>query len=121
MGNEPDVFGAALAQGRVRNEGGKLRVMRDAPSPTRCEHMNFLSKARIGRLTEHEGGPVTGYTAEIRIECSDCGLPFRFLGMAAGSHYAEPRVSADALELRAPLEPAHVTEICGQPLVSGHG
>lgn len=39
--------------------------------------------------------------------------------LAAGSHFAEPRVSADGTELRSPLEPALTVEICGQPLVSG--
>ena len=86
---------------------------------TDCQHVNFLSEASIGRLSEIEGGPITSYIAEIRIKCTDCGLPFRFLGLSAGSHSTEPRVSADALELRAPIEPAYVTEILGQPLISG--
>lgn len=87
--------------------------------PTECPHMNFRSLTKINRLTARETGPVTGYTADITIECVDCGLPFRFRGLAAGSHYAEPRVSADGTELRAPIEPAYVVEICGQPMVAG--
>lgn len=87
----------------------------------KCPHMNFVADVRVGRLSDIEGGPITGYTAGVRVKCADCNLPFRFRGLAAGSHYAEPRVSADATELRAPLEPAYVTEILGQPLVSGHG
>lgn len=87
--------------------------------PTECPHMSFQTHARIGRLSDTEGGPVTGYTADIKIECVDCGLPFRFRGLAAGSHYAEPRVSVDGTELRAPLEPAYTVEICGQPIISG--
>jgi hypothetical protein len=86
----------------------------------KCEHAAFSCKANIFRLTDGEGGPVTGYTSEIRVTCTQCGLPFRFRGIAAGSHYAEPRVSVDALELRAPLEPAYVTEIMGHPIVSGN-
>lgn len=85
-----------------------------------CEHMNFRSEARVGRLSEREGGPISAYTVDVRICCVDCGLPFRFVGLPAGHHYAEPRVSVDGLELRAPLEPAYVTEICGMPLVAGH-
>ena len=85
-----------------------------------CAHMHFETHARIGRLSDVEGGPITGYTSDIKIQCADCGLPFRFRGFAAGSHYAEPRVSADGLELRAPLEPAYAVEICGQPVVVGH-
>ena len=73
---------------------------------TACEHMNFKCNASIGRLTKTEGGPVTGYCADIRVTCADCGLPFRFIGLAAGNHFAEPRVSIDGTELRAPIEPA---------------
>lgn len=87
--------------------------------PKRCEHTQFKSKIGVYRLSDKEGGPVTGYTAEIHITCAECGLPFRFRGFAAGSHYGEARVSVDATELRAPIEPAHTVEICGMPLVSG--
>lgn len=85
-----------------------------------CQHLKFSSRVGVFRLSDKDGGPITGYTAEVKIKCDDCGLAFRFMGLPAGSHYAEPRVSADGLELRAPIEPAHVTEICGHPLVSGN-
>jgi hypothetical protein len=71
-----------------------------------CKHENFQCEARIGRLSHEEGGPITGYTAEIRVKCTECGLPFRFIGLAAGSHYASPTVSIDGEELHAPIEPA---------------
>tara|TARA_R110002074_G_scaffold280676_1_gene452046 strand:- start:689 stop:967 length:279 start_codon:yes stop_codon:yes gene_type:complete len=71
-----------------------------------CPHLNFICHADILRLSHDEGGPITGYKANIQIKCHDCGLPFRFIGLAAGAHFAEPRVSIDGLELHAPLEPA---------------
>lgn len=71
-----------------------------------CQHENFIAGVQVARLFHDDGGPVTGYTAEVTIRCRGCGLPFRFIGLAAGNHYAEPRVSVDGLELRAPLEPA---------------
>ena len=71
-----------------------------------CQHLNFRCDASIGRLSAVEGGPVTGYCAYVRVKCIDCGVPFRWVGIAAGNHYAEPRVSIDGIELRAPLEPA---------------
>ena len=86
---------------------------------TTCQHENFFADVSVARLTDKDDGPVTGYSAHVHIKCSQCGLPFRFLGLSAGSHFAEPRVSVDATELRAPLEPAHVVEICGMPLVAG--
>ena len=71
-----------------------------------CEHMNFRCEASIGRLSQVEGGPITGYCADVRISCTECGVPFRWIGLAAGNHPSQPRVSIDGTELRAPLEPA---------------
>lgn len=71
-----------------------------------CVHMNFDAMCSVGRLSEDEGGPITGYTIGVQVKCRECGLPFRFIGLEAGSHFAEPRVSADGTELRAPIEPA---------------
>ena len=85
----------------------------------RCQHAGFSVQANVTRLTDGDGGPVTGYTTDITVKCADCGLPFRWLGLPGGSHHSEPRVSADALELRAPIEPAHVPEIMGIPTISG--
>ena len=75
-------------------------------SQERCEHRQFRADVAVGRLSEAEGASITSYVAEVRVHCAECGLPFRFIGLAAGSHYAEPRVSIDGKELRAPIEPA---------------
>lgn len=85
----------------------------------RCAHERFVCKADVGRLTEIEGGPVTGYCVDVRILCDECGLPFRWRGVEAGYSVHEPKVSVDGLDLRAPLEPAYVTEIMGMPLKAG--
>lgn len=71
-----------------------------------CEHKNFRAACKVGRLSHDEGGPITGYTVDVTVKCDDCGLPFRFIGLDAGSHPSEPRVSIDGTELRAPIEPA---------------
>lgn len=84
-----------------------------------CEHVNFASQANVFRLSDTEGGPITGYKLDLTVKCADCGLPFRFLGLPFGSHPTEPRLSADSEELRAPIEPAYAKEILGQPVASG--
>ena len=71
-----------------------------------CQHENFAASVKVGRLSQGDGGPITGYAADIMVKCAQCGLPFRFIGLAAGNHYAEPRVSVDGTALRAPIEPA---------------
>lgn len=68
------------------------------------EHLEFQTAAAITRLTDGEGGEVTGYSADFRVKCTECGELFTFLGVA-GLHPAEPRVSVDGLELRAPIVP----------------
>lgn len=73
---------------------------------TACAHLNFAANVKVGRLTNGDDGPVTGYTADVTVKCAECGLPFRFIGLGAGNHFAEPRVSIDGTELRAPIEPA---------------
>ena len=70
-----------------------------------CRHESFSVKARVGRLTDTDGGPVTGYTADIKVECDECHLPFHWVGVPLGLSPNRPMVSADGLELRAPIAP----------------
>lgn len=86
---------------------------------TKCAHERFIAQVSVIRLTDTDDGPVTGYTSHIHVKCEQCSLPFRFRGTDYGSSPFKPMLSADGLELRAPLEPAHATEILGMPIVSG--
>lgn len=70
-----------------------------------CEHLNFKANVNVGRLSKTDGGPITGFCADVTINCAECGLPFRFIGLDAGNHF-DRRVSVDGTELRAPIEPA---------------
>lgn len=79
-----------------------------------CEHMNFIGQVNVYRLSDVEGGPITGFTTGIEVKCADCGLPFRFKGIPFGSHPAEPRLRVDGEELRAPIEPAYARSILGR-------
>lgn len=74
-----------------------------------CEHSDFESTVQVNRLTNVRmptGGPIIGYMADIRVHCTDCGEPFRWRCAAHGVDINTPTVSADGLELRAPLRPA---------------
>lgn len=65
-----------------------------------CAHKDFSAWVNVFRLED------TGrFSADIRIKCSECDEPFRFLGVPGGLSPYEPRVSIDGLELRAPIEP----------------
>lgn len=71
-----------------------------------CEHWLFQSQVNVFRLTDGEGGKVTGYTAEVEIRCLGCESPMLFLGLPVGSRPDYPTVSFDRRQLRAPVEPS---------------
>lgn len=76
----------------------------------RCEHPEFASRVAIGRLMDVEGGPVTHYTAEIRVACATCKMPFEWVGPPLGILDPNaPVVSIDRQELRIPIEPLRTT------------
>lgn len=70
-----------------------------------CEHQNFVANVAVGRLTKDEDGPVTGYVADVRIECADCGRKMQFLGLPTGYDTGAACVSVDGLEARLALCP----------------
>ena len=70
-----------------------------------CEHMNFAVQAEVNRLTRGDDGPVTGYSATFRVECTECGRKFQFLGLPVGYDTQGAAVSVDALECHVGLMP----------------
>lgn len=70
-----------------------------------CKHEDFDASVGVGRLTETEGGPVTGYMADIRLQCKQCGLPFEFLGLQPGLDTQGATVSIDGQEAHIAIAP----------------
>ena len=71
-----------------------------------CEHKKFSCNARIGRLTDsEESTEITGFRADIKIHCTECGQAFEFVGLEAGYSPIAPTVSIDSTELRIPIKP----------------
>lgn len=71
-----------------------------------CEHTNFTASVSVARLSEEDGGVITGYSADLKICCADCGLPFQFIGVPNGYSPFEPKASIDNEELRLPITPS---------------
>lgn len=71
-----------------------------------CAHEDFEASVEVNRLTATDGGPVTAFSADIRVNCADCGEAFRWIGVPAGMKPDRPMVSVDETELHAPLRPA---------------
>ena len=71
-----------------------------------CTHLDFDASVNVFRLLDNEDETkVTGYTAEIKIKCHHCDLPFEFIGVDAGMMPDRPMASVDGQELRAPIRP----------------
>lgn len=71
-----------------------------------CEHKGFHANVDVSRLMKAEGDQtVIAYLAEVRIRCTECNLPFEFIGVDAGLLPSKPMASVDAQELRAPIRP----------------
>lgn len=79
-----------------------------------CEHMNFRAQVDVNRLIDEAGEQAMRFSADIHIACLECGVKFRFLGSRFGASAVEPMLSADALELRTPIEPAYTQQVLGR-------
>lgn len=71
-----------------------------------CPHEHFETWSVVNRLTLEDDEPVFAYAAEVRINCTDCSEPFRFIGVQAGLRPDRPTCSVDETELRVPIRPA---------------
>jgi hypothetical protein len=68
--------------------------------PGGCPHTQFSANVAVNRI-EDKGQ----FMADIRVECTDCGTPFQFLGLEPGIDTHGARVSLDGLEARIALTP----------------
>lgn len=65
-----------------------------------CEHKDFAAEVDVHRL-EDSGR----FQADVRIKCTECGLPFRFIGLPAGLDLNGAAVSPDGTEARLAIGP----------------
>ncbi len=68
-----------------------------------CKHENFDATVGVARLED-----TGGFMAEIRIKCSQCGMPFQFLGLEPGLDMQGARVTIDGLEANIAIAPQGV-------------
>lgn len=80
-----------------------------------CLHENFEAAVEVIRLQPKEGEPVDGFTANVRVTCAKCRVPFRWLGLGVGDSPIEPLTDVEGLELRAPITPQGETLIANRP------
>ena len=72
-----------------------------------CPHATHEAWVGVHRLTASDDAPtVIGYTTDIKITCAECGEPFRWKGVQAGTSQTGPMCSLDEFTLHAPIRPA---------------
>ena len=69
-----------------------------------CEHFNFKANVNVARIEHTDNQPMT-FSADITINCADCGEKFHFIGVDYGYSPLQPMLSANGLEMRAPIRP----------------
>ena len=67
--------------------------------------MNLATSVDVARLEDKPGGAITGFNAEIRIDCTDCGQKFQFPGPEPGMDLQGALCSLDGLGARIAISP----------------
>lgn len=82
-------------------------------------HTAFVDVYQLTATTDATSEPV-GFTAEIRIDCNQCGEAFVFLGLPCGLSPAKPTTDVPGTTLRVPIKPASAPEDFGRDLPGFH-
>jgi hypothetical protein len=65
-----------------------------------CKHESFDCSVTVNRLED-----IGRFTADVRIKCLQCGMPFRFIGLPAGVDLNGAAVSINGEEARMAIAP----------------
>lgn len=66
-----------------------------------CEHKNFEATVDVNRVED-----IGRFTADVRIRCTECNTPMKFLGLPLGLDYNSATVNFDGTEARMGIAPA---------------
>lgn len=65
-----------------------------------CEHKNIQAYVDVNRIEDKKA-----FIAAVKIECTDCNMPFEFIGVEAGMMFDKPMCNVTAQTLLAPIKP----------------
>lgn len=85
--------------------------------PETCEHFNFRANVAVNRVLKNEGDlKPSAFSADITIQCIDCGTPFEFVGdYPCGLLWDQACVNPSKQELRIPIQPKGLALLPGLP------
>lgn len=69
-----------------------------------CEHQDFNVQVTVNRVAQ-DGGGVMKYSAEVAIQCKQCGIDFSFEGLPRAINLTEPTAGVFGLEASLPCHP----------------
>jgi hypothetical protein len=67
-----------------------------------CPHLNFVADVCVNRIEDTK--PIR-FNADVHVQCDDCGLPFRFIGLPSGVDLNGAAVNIDATEAHLAIAP----------------
>ena len=71
----------------------------------KCKHENFKADVKVNRHTDSDiSDKIVGFSADIKIVCSDCLSSFMFMGCPAGVSNSKATVDISGTELRIPIK-----------------
>lgn len=70
-----------------------------------CDHMNFMANVEVARLEPSKIGGTMRFSADVTIHCTECGVPFRFIGLPAGVDLNGAATSVNGEEARLAIAP----------------
>lgn len=80
-----------------------------------CQHEQFEATTTVNRLQNPNSDHID-FCADIKITCSQCKLPFRFIGLPTGLDLRGAAVSYDGMEARLAIAPkGEVSTVVGDP------
>lgn len=65
-----------------------------------CKHEDFIANVRVERMED-----IGKFAADVTVKCSQCGQPFKFIGLPGGSLMDGASVSMDGTEARLAISP----------------
>lgn len=81
-----------------------------------CPHHKTEITAHVMHLTKGPDGPVEGYSVELRLNCTECGDRFQWIGLPMGYSPGQPMSDVEGFVLRAPVRPESMSPDFGRGL-----
>lgn len=70
-----------------------------------CQHMDFSTNVAVARTIDGDTELPKNYMVHLNVKCSECGVPFHFVGVDAGLGFIKPTRDFLGTMMHAPIAP----------------